>query len=142
MEKDEEIIEELICSLKISGNFYLASLLDKYKDSYSDLLINLKKYNNNLFLEGLNDDIEEDLYKVSYINIQGILIDYKNIDRIQEIKEYNPKKQNFDYKLRIFKKFVTPLTEYFDIIYDTEEEREKSYALLKAKLAYLNKKYF
>lgn len=141
MKNEEEIIEELICSLKISGNFYLAFLLDKYKDSHSDLLINLKKYNNNLFLEGLND-IKEDLSKISYINIQGILIDFRNIDRIEEIKEYNFKKQDFDYKLRIFKKFVTPLTEYFDIIYNTEEERKKSYDLLKAKLAYLDKKYF
>ena len=139
---NKEIIEELISSLKIAGNDYLAFLFEKNKDSSSELLLALKRYNGGIFVEGLSEEVEEAITKIHFINLEGIVIDFKNIDRIEKIKEYNSKRQNFDYKLRIFKKFVTPLTEFFDIKYETEEEREKSYSLLKAKLSYLNKKIF
>lgn len=136
--EDIDIIEEIKEVLQLTGNPYLIKIFENYKDDKENLHKALRRYNNGIFLEINEDSDEEEREKnqniFSLIYINGMAIDPRNISRIELDNEYNSKKLKINYFIRIIKKFPSPLEEEYIIPFDSEEERDKGYEILKGKL--------
>lgn len=134
MEKIVNIFQTII---EILGNPYLEKVFEKYKDDEKELYKILKDYTKGLLID-LQEDEEENEnsnnFSFQYIYLNGILIDYRNISRVELDKEYNQKKNNYSYYIRIIKKYPSPLEEEYIIPFNSEEERDKGFELLKAKM--------
>lgn len=131
----EKIINIFQIIIKILGNPYLEKVFEKYKDDKKELYKILKDYTKGLLID-LQEDEEENSnnFNFQYIYLNGILIDYKNISRVELDKEYNQKKNNYSYYIKIIKKYPSPLEEEYIIPFNSEEERNRGFELLKAKM--------
>ena len=130
-------------SLRLTGNNFLFEIFNKKdfskKDDLKELYNYIKNYNKNLYIdiESSKENEEEKKSKklyFSYIFIKNKVINAKNIDTIFLTKEFNIKKQKFLFGIRIKKKYPTPLEEDYEFIFDTEEERDKNFDILRGKL--------
>lgn len=139
-ERTRDIIGEILEILTLTGNPFLCKIFEKYKDDEKELYLALRRYANGIFLEITEGEEEEEEEKeenktfFSYIYLNGVVIDYRNIARIELDSEYNVKKAKIDHFIKIYKKYPTPLEEEYIIPFDSEEERDRGYEILKGKL--------
>lgn len=144
MTKQEINILELIHEILIlTGNPLLVKIFDKYRNNENQLSIALKQYIRGIYNDTREDDGEEEeesknkvINRYAYIN--GVVIDVGNISRIELDSEYNPKKNRNNYFIRIVKKYPSPLEEEYIIPFNSEEDRDRGYDILKAKLKLCN----
>lgn len=137
-ENIENIIDIIHEILELTGNPYLVEIFNKFKGNNEKLYKALKDYIRGIFYEVYEEnDSEEDEKKsvvIKYIYINGVVIDAGNISRIELDSDYNSIKNKNNYYIRIVKKYPSPLEEEYIIPFNSEEERDKGYEILKAKL--------
>lgn len=137
-ENIENIIDIVHEILELTGNPYLVEIFNKFKGNNEKLYKALKDYIRGIFYEVYEEnDSEEDEKKsvvIKYIYINGVVIDAGNISRIELDSDYNSIKNKNNYYIRIVKKYPSPLEEEYIISFNSEEERDKGYEILKAKL--------
>lgn len=136
MENDNKKLLDLILEIfKTTGNPYLIKIFNKYKGDQENLYIHLKKYINGIYTEVYeSEEEEEEQVVLRFVYLNGVVIDAGNISRIELDSEYNPKKNKNKYFIKIVKKYPSPLEEEYIIPFDSEEDRDKGYEILKAKL--------
>lgn len=145
----DHILDMIGDALAINGDNILRDIL-KLNLQYNDIehLENcLMKYIMNLDIDVRQelveyhrthkpDDEEEKKsseYIFNFFYIKDMLID-KNIGRVEKKKKYNHKKSEEEYFLRIYKKYDSESDEFYDIQFESEEERDKQFDILKGKL--------
>lgn len=140
-EKDySNILEEVARILEVTGNPYLCKIFDTYKDDERKLIKALRRYETELYVdiseeqETVEEGDEENKSGFAYITINDTIIDHRNIARVELDQEYNHIKHKIEYYLRIFKKYPSPMEEDYIIPFESEEERDRGFELLKAKL--------
>ena len=136
-----EVIHEL---LEVTGSPMLDRIFEKYGNDEERLYKALKDYLRGVYYTAHDheeeDEEDEDSKKViqHYAYINGVVIDVANISRIELDFDYNPKKNKNNYFIRIVKKYPSPLEEEYIIPFNSEEERDKGYDVLRAKLKLCN----
>lgn len=138
----EDILDILQKFLDINGHPFLVKLFEKYKKDTDLLYKQLKKYLDGLYVdvrENIENEEDEETHKKgefvsAFIYINGFVIDYRNIARVELDSNYNSKKMKMDFFIRIVKKYPSPLEEEYIIPFESEEERDKGFEILKGKL--------
>lgn len=139
---DKHILEVIHELLEVIGSPMLVKIFNENRNDEKKLCIALEDYLRGIYLDSHNEEEEEGeksnriIYR--YIHINGVIIDVTNISRIELDFDYNPKKNKNNYFIRIIKKYPSPLEEEYIISFDSEEERDKGYDILRAKLKLCN----
>lgn len=135
-----EVVHEL---LEVTGSPMLVKIFNEHRNDEEALYFALKSYLSGIYNDTHDHDDEEEeernnksIYHYAYIN--GVVIDVTNISRIELDFDYNPKKNKNNYFIRIIKKYPSPLEEEYIISFNSEEERDKGYDVLRAKLKLCN----
>lgn len=138
MKKDISILRTIHEILELTGNPYLVDIFNKYIGNEEKLDSALRNYTKGICSEIYeNEDGDEENKKpavIRFIYLNGVVIDAGNISRIELDCEYNPKKNKNNYFIRIVKKYPSPLEEEYVIPFDSEEDRDYGYEILKGKL--------
>ena len=133
-----DIIEEVKEILELNGNPYLVKIFEQYKDDERELCLALRRYANGLYVEITEGEEEEEgeekKIPFRYIYLNGIIIDFMNIARIELDSDYDAKKHKMVHFIKVVKKYPSPMEEEYIIPYDSEEERDRGYEVLKGKL--------
>lgn len=138
---ENDLLETIHQIIEITGNPYLISLFDKYRRDEKELNRALNDYLRGIYYE-VNEEEDEDenrnkcLLKYTYLN--GVVIDVGNISRLELDSQYNSKKNQFNYFIRVIKKYPSPLEEEYIIPFSSEKERDKGFEILKGKLKLCN----
>jgi hypothetical protein len=141
----ERVLDEVKESLNLLGNKIICDIFENYLDSPKELYFKLREYNNGLTqtlreFEESKDEEDENGVKIigprvhSFIYLNGVCLDAKNIGRIEFFESYNTKRNRMDYFLLIYKKYPSPNEEYFMIPFSSEENRDLGFDQLRAKL--------
>lgn len=133
---EEQIIDYFHQIIVLTGNPYLEKIFEKYKYDKENLCLSLSNYIKGIY-ENVNESEEEQKIISRFIYIKNVVLDVTNISRIELNFEYNSKKNKNIYKIKIIKKYPTPLEEDFSILFDSEEDRDYWYDILKGKLKLL-----
>ena len=135
-----EVVHEL---LEVTGSPMLVKIFNEHRNDEEALYFALKSYLSGIYNDAHDHDDEEgeegnnkSVHHYAYIN--GVVIDVANISRIELDFDYNPKKNKNNYFIRIVKKYPSPLEEEYIIPFNSEEERDKGYDVLRAKLKLCN----
>ena len=137
MKEEINILGTIHEILELTGNPYLVEIFNKYRGDEKKLSSALRNYIRGIYSEVHENEDEEDENKppvMRFIYLSGIVIDAGNISRIELDCEYNPKKNKNNYFIRIVKKYPSPLEEEYIVPFDSEEERDYGYEILKGKL--------
>jgi hypothetical protein len=128
-----EVVEAVVPAHKLSD------VVSQIKVQFNDLANILRGIYNDAH-DHDDEEGEEGNNKLvhHYAYINGVVIDVANISRIELDFDYNPKKNKNNYFIRIVKKYPSPLEEEYIIPFNSEEERDKGYDVLRAKLKLCN----
>lgn len=131
--------DEIKENLRITGNNILYRLFEEYSDNEEALYRALREYNSGIYVdvnEGSCDDEEGEEKKeyIHYVYLSGVIIDYKNVGRIELCEEYSIKKNRIEYGINFIKKFPSPTEENFVLWFNSEDERDREYDILRGKL--------
>ena len=135
----KKLYDEIKENLRITGNNILYRLFEEYSDNEEALYRALREYNSGIYVdvnEGSCDDEEGEDKKeyIHYVYLSGVIIDYKNVGRIELCEEYNIKKNKIEYGINFIKKFPSPTEENFILWFTSEDERDREYDILRGKL--------
>lgn len=135
-----EVVHEL---LEVTGSPMLVKIFNEHRNDEEALYLALKSYISGVYNDVHDHDDEEgeegnnkSVHRYIYLN--GVVIDVSNISRIELDFDYNPKKNKNNYFIKVVKKYPSPLEEEYIIPFDSEEERDKGYDVLRAKLKLCN----
>ena len=138
MKKDVSILRTIHEILELTGNPYLVDIFNKYIGNEEKLDSALRNYTKGICSEIYeSEDGDEEKKKqavIRFIYLNGVVIDVGNISRLELDCEYNPKKNKNNYFIRIVKKYPSPHEEEYKISFDSEEDRDYGYEILKGKL--------
>lgn len=142
---DKKLLLELKEYFKLSGNKYINKIFENHSNSDKELIEQLQRYNRDILrlmedmdkeerLENEAEGIMTNGYFFSFIYLNEVLIDYKNIARVELGKNYDIKKKKILYFIKFIKKYPSPEEEFYILNYDSEDNRDKDFEILNIKL--------